>query len=238
MKLKNQTVLLTGGSGLLGRCLIPRLQDQGAVVVAPSSSAMDITDTSKTFQAVSWHNPELVIHCAAYTNVPAAETPEGKLEANRVNIHGTKNVVEASHYFGVKVVYVSTDYVYDGTGDHYEGDKTKPATYYGMTKLIGESFCSNQDLILRLSFKDIGTWGPNTYRKVLHPVKTNADFVDVIADKIIDAITRNMTGIINLGTKEKFLLDLAVSEYPEVEVVDALDTSYKYPRDCTMRLDI
>lgn len=240
MKLENQIILLTGGSGVLGRFLTPRLREQGAVVIAPSSKDMDITDTSKTFQAVSWHNPDLVVHCAAYTNVPEAENAQGRLEANKVNIYGSKNIIEASHYFGAKVVYISTEYVYDGTGDHYEGDKTKPITYYGMTKLIGESFTSDQDLILRLCFKNIGTWGPNAYTKVPHPVKTNADFVDVIADKIIDAITRKMTGVVNLGTKAKYLMDLAVQEYPEVNITDVrlLNTTYKYPRNGTMRLDI
>jgi len=201
---------------------------------------MDITNPSKTFQAVSWHNPDLVVHCAAYTNVPEAENPKGRLEANKVNIHGSKSMIEASHYFGAKVVYISTEYVYDGTGDHHKGDKTKPITYYGMTKLIGESFCSNKDLILRLCFKNIGTWGPKAYTKVPHPVKTNADFVDVIADKIVDSITRNMAGVVNLGTKAKYLKDLAKQEYPEVDIIDvtSLNTTYKYPRNGTMRLDI
>jgi nucleoside-diphosphate-sugar epimerase len=240
MKEKERVILLTGGSGLLGRNLIPLLEEQGWVVVAPSSSEMNITSVNEVFQALSWYNPSITVHCAAYTDVPLCETIEGARKANSVNIHGTKNVAEASHYFNSKMVYISSDYVYNGTGNHGVKDKTYPTTYYGMTKRIGESFCNEEDLVLRLSFKSRGTWGPHSYTQVVHPVRTNADFVDIIALKVRDAICKGLTGVKNLGTSAKYLKDLAESEYPEVKCVrpEEVSTPYNYPRNTTMKLDI
>ncbi len=240
MKQGKQTILLTGGRGLLGKHLVPLLKDAGYKVIAPASYEMDITNTSIVFQAISWNNPDIVVHCAAYTDVPKCETPAGARQANLVNIHGSKNVIEGSHYFGAKVVYISTDYVYNGTGNHYTGDKTKPITYYGMTKLIGESFCCKDDLALRLSFKARGTWGADAYTSVPHPILTNADWVDVIAEKIVTAIEKDLKGIKNLGTKTKYLKDLALEEYQEVEEVrpETLNIPYFYPRNSSMKLDI
>jgi dTDP-4-dehydrorhamnose reductase len=240
MKLEHTNILLTGGSGRLGRELIKALRKADAKVIAPSSEVLDITDTSMTFQAISWHAPTMIVHCAAYTDVPGAETPEGRLEANRINIHGTKNIAHAAHYFGAKVIHISTDYVYGGTGNHYVGDGTYPTSYYGITKLVAESFMDSEDLVIRTTLKGRGTWGKDAYTKVLHPVRTNGDFADVIAEKITKAICDGMKGTVNLGTEEKFLLDLAVEDYPEVEIMDVnlVDVPYKYPRDCTMKLDI
>lgn len=239
MRLENKVVLVTGGSGLLGKNLVPVLEQEGAKVIAPTSTVMDITNTSLVFQAISWHNPDIVVHCAAYTNVPDCESISGKRKANFVNIHGSKNVIEASHYFGAKVVYISTDYVYNGTGNHFVGDKTYPTTYYGVTKLVGESFCDEKDLVLRLSFKDRGTWGKDKYTNVIHPVKTNADFVDIVSKKICDAISNNWFGIKNLGTKEKYLKDLALEDYKKVVEISPqnVKSPYIYPQDCTMKLD-
>ena len=84
-----------------------------------------------------------------------------------------------------------------------------------------------------------GTWGKRALKGVFHPVWTNADWVDVIAEKIVEVIADERVGIINLGTEKKLLKELAVQEYPDVEVIDVddVDLPYKYPRDCSMILD-
>jgi dTDP-4-dehydrorhamnose reductase len=150
-------------------------------------------------------------------------------------------VCEASKFIGAKVVYISSDYVYPGTKGWYavgsNVDQAGPRSIYGITKYMGEWFCDkNKDLIIRAAMKPRGTWGPNAYKKVYHPVYTSADWMDVIAQKIVEAIERDMRGIINVGTERKLLLDLAKQEYPEVEISNVYDVKlpYRYPTDCSM----
>ena len=179
-----------------------------------------------------WHNPDLVLNLAAYTDVPKAETAEGRDKCVRTNIMGSKFVCEAAHYNGAKVIYISTDYVYPGTEGNYSVSDVSPLGAYGMTKYIGEWFCDpKKDLIIRTSMKARGTWGENAYTKVIDPVWTNADWIDVIAEKILE--------VINLGTERKLLADLAREDYPWVELVDhiSMEMPYEYPKDCSMVLD-
>lgn len=129
-------VLITGANGQLGRELIKRLQ--GTDFLATDSAKMDITDQKKTLQVITEYEPDVVIHGAAYTNVDGAEVnPEA---AYKVNAIGTQNVAAACLKCDAKMVYVSTDYVFDGTlGRAYnEFDKTNPQSVYGKTKLAGE----------------------------------------------------------------------------------------------------
>lgn len=237
--LKDKQILVFGGGGRLGKDLVPLLKAAGAHVIAPTSEEVDIA-TTKIWQCVMWHNPDIVINLAAYTDVPKAETMEGKDKCVRTNIMGSKFVCESAHYHGAKVVYISTDYVYPGTEGNYSVSDVSPLGSYGMTKFIGEWFCDpEKDLIIRTSMKARGTWGENAYTKVIDPVWTNADWIDVIAEKIVEVVADERTGVINLGTERKLLADLAREEYPWVELVDPIDlkTPYQYPTDCSMVLD-
>ena len=237
--LKGKNILVFGGGGRLGKDLVPLLKAAGAHVVHPSRDEVDIAST-KVWQCVMWHNPDIVINLAAYTNVPEAETMEGKDACVRANIMGSKFVCEAAHYQDAKVVYISTDYVYPGTSGGYAVSDVSPLGSYGMTKYVGEWFCdAKKDLVIRTSMKARGTWGENAYTKVIDPVWTNADWVDIIAEKIIEVIADERTGVINLGTERKRLADLAREDYPEVETVDpvTMNTPYQYPTDCSMVLD-
>ena len=236
--LEDKTIVVFGGYGRLGSDLLPLLRARGAHVLAPPRTEVDIS-SPKVFPCISWWNPDIVINLAAYVNVPEAETFEGKKKCVQTNIHGSKNVCEAAHYFGAKVVYISTDYVYPGIVGDYDIEDANPQSSYGITKFVGEWFCDGEkDLVIRTSLKGRGTWGKNAFQKVFHPVYTNADWSDVIAEKITDAVSEGLTGVINLGTKRKLLRDLAREEYPEVESVDpnTLVFGYEYPIDSSMLL--
>ena len=237
--LKGKRVLVFGGGGRLGKDLIPLLKATGARVTHPSHEEVDIA-TTKVWQCVMWHNPDIVINLAAYTDMPKTETPEGKDACVRTNIIGNKFVCEASHYQEAKVVYISSDYVYPCTSGGYSVSDVSPLGSYGMTKHIGEWFCElDKDLVIRTSMKARGTWGENAYTKVFDPVWTNGDWIDIIAEKIVEVVTNNRIGIINLGTERKLLSTLAKEEFPEVELVDpsTVETAYPYPSDCSMVLD-
>lgn len=133
-------VLVTGVNGQLGYDVVKELTAKGHEAVGVGRSELDITDESAISFYVQNLSPEAIIHCAAYTNVDAAETDQEG--AYKVNALGTKYLAEAAKFVGAKMVYVSTDYVFDGAGtEPYEvNHPTKPLGVYGETKLVGEKF--------------------------------------------------------------------------------------------------
>lgn len=131
--------LVTGANGMLGQDLCPILEDAGYEVVETDIKNLDITNEIQTLSVIKAENPDLVVHCAAYTNVDKAEE---ELEiASKINGLGTENVAKACAKTGAILVYISTDYVFDGTKETpYEPDDTpNPQNNYGLTKLQGEN---------------------------------------------------------------------------------------------------
>ncbi|GMB01261.1 dTDP-4-dehydrorhamnose reductase [Pelosinus sp. IPA-1] len=146
-------ILITGANGQLGKELVRRLH--GTDCLATGSAEMNITDQRKTIQVITEYEPDVVIHSAAYTNVDGAEANPDV--AYKVNAIGTQNVAAACLKCGAKMVYVSTDYVFDGTlGRAYnEFDQTNPQSVYGKTKLAGEILAKhivNKLFIVRTSW--------------------------------------------------------------------------------------
>jgi dTDP-4-dehydrorhamnose reductase len=146
-------ILITGANGQLGRELIKRLQ--GTDHLATDVAEMDITNQNNTLQVVESYRPDVVIHGAAYTNVDGAESNIDL--AYRINAIGTQNVAAACLKYDAKMVYVSTDYVFDGTlGRAYnEFDLTNPQSIYGKSKLAGETLAKhilNKLFIVRTSW--------------------------------------------------------------------------------------
>lgn len=131
-------VLVTGAKGMLGRDLCPILKTNGYEVVETDIDTLDITQDCENF--IREKNPNLVIHCAAYTNVDKAE--EDFETANLINAIGTENIAKACAKCEITLVYISTDYVFDGEkNEPYKvNDKTNPLNNYGLTKLRGEEF--------------------------------------------------------------------------------------------------
>ncbi|EOH92732.1 dTDP-4-dehydrorhamnose reductase [Enterococcus haemoperoxidus ATCC BAA-382] len=133
-------ILLTGGNGQLGTELRHLLDEQGMEYVSTDSKELDITDAEKTMAYITNLKPELIYHCAAYTAVDKAED-EGKELDEKINVDGTRNVTVAAKAVDATLVYISTDYVFDGTkkDDVYKtDDQTNPQNEYGRTKLLGE----------------------------------------------------------------------------------------------------
>lgn len=131
-------VLVTGANGMLGQDLCPMLEDCGYEVIETDVDNLDITDELQAMRVISDVNPDYVIHCAAYTNVDNAE--EYLKTAELINVKGTENIAKACSANDAVMVYISTDYVFDGTASTpYEPDsKTNPISNYGLTKCKGE----------------------------------------------------------------------------------------------------
>ncbi|SYW05771.1 dTDP-4-dehydrorhamnose reductase [Oenococcus oeni] len=137
--IRNMKYMITGANGQLGQELHELLEDRGLDFVAYDSKTLDITNRQLVFEAIEAQKPDVVLDAAAYTKVDAAED-EGKQINWQVNRDGSKNLAQAAKAFASKLVYISTDYVFDGTSsDEYsENDPTNPKNEYGKAKLAGE----------------------------------------------------------------------------------------------------
>ena len=131
-------VLVTGANGMLGQDLCPILQDEGYDVTETDVQTLDITNPKMVDEVLSKEKPDIVIHCAAYTNVDKAE--EDIKTAELINVRGTENIAKACKKYDAEMVYISTDYVFDGKGTrpYQPDDKANPIDAYGKTKLGGE----------------------------------------------------------------------------------------------------
>ncbi|RKJ06123.1 dTDP-4-dehydrorhamnose reductase [bacterium D16-54] len=131
-------VLVTGAKGQLGRDLMNELKRQGLEGIGVDVEEMDITDPEKCRSVIGQAGADAVIHCAAYTAVDAAED-QAEL-CRKINGEGTRNVAEACRDAGVKLMYISTDYVFDGEGTRpwEPDDERAPLNVYGQTKYEGE----------------------------------------------------------------------------------------------------
>ncbi len=134
-------VLITGAGGQLGSALQRVLADRE--VIALTRAELDITDFDEVRAVVVAHRPSVVINCAAYTGVDLAESDEA--DAFKLNADGPRNLANATAELNIALVQVSTDYVFDGTGDrpYSESDPTNPQSVYGRSKLAGEQFVAD-----------------------------------------------------------------------------------------------
>jgi dTDP-4-dehydrorhamnose reductase len=178
-------VLVTGADGQLGYDMVKRLNENSIECLGTSINELDITNEAQTNEVITNYNPDVVVHCAAYTAVDKAED-ERELCYN-VNVLGTKYVAAACKDIDAKMVYISTDYVFDGKGDQpFEvTDQPNPINYYGKTKYEGELEVQkllNKYFIIRISWV-FGKNGNNFVKTMLRLAKER-DEISVVADQI------------------------------------------------------
>ena len=131
-------VLITGGKGQLGFAVRQRLDEQHIPCIAVDKEEFDLAKQAETVAYIKSCMPDAVVHCAAYTAVDKAESE--KALCYDINVNGTKNIVLACKETGAKLIYISTDYIFDGAGNapHETEEKPNPVNYYGETKYQGE----------------------------------------------------------------------------------------------------
>jgi dTDP-4-dehydrorhamnose reductase len=161
-------ILVTGAGGMLGRDVCEVLVGSNEVAQFDIEE-FDVADATATEKAIRGVAPEVVVHLAAFTNVEACE--DEKERAFRVNALGTMNVARAARDANAHLVYVSTDYVFDGTKTepYVEDDEPNPINYYGRTKLYGELYVRDlaaSHLIIRTSWL-FGPLGPNFVDRII-----------------------------------------------------------------------
>jgi len=190
-------VLVTGTSGQLGHDVMEELARRGHTGVGADRSdteaefehvKLDITDKGAVLKTVSELKPDAIVHCAAWTNVDAAEAPENLEKVRAVNVEGTRNLAEACKEVDAKMVYISTDYVFNGEGEEpwQPDDKNyAPINVYGQSKLDGELEVAkilDKYFIVRIAWV-FGRNGKN-FVKTMIEVGKNHDTVRVVDDQI------------------------------------------------------
>ena len=203
-------VLITGSAGQLGTDLVASAKHSGLDVIATSHADLDIADKNLVSQKIAEAAPEAIIHAAAWTAVDACESDTKKAMA--INSDGTANIVNAARQIGARVVYVSTDYVFDGTKatPYIESDIANPQSVYGASKFAGEQHLDlNQDAVVRISWV-CGEHGNNMVKTILRlaatsPTLTFVDdqigsptFTSDIAPVLVDFARESRTGIWHL----------------------------------------
>lgn len=178
-------VLVTGVNGQLGYDVIKVLDQRGIEYIGAGRQDFDLTDAEMTINFIQHARPDAVIHCSAYTAVDQAEDFPDLCQM--VNGTGTKHIAKACQEIGAKMIYISTDYVFPGQGDHFHeiDDATGPLSIYGKTKLEGEGAVKQfleRCFIVRTSWV-FGKNGNNFVQTMLKLAKTY-DEVNVVADQI------------------------------------------------------
>lgn len=179
-------ILVTGVKGQLGYDVVQELNKRGHEPIGVDIEEMDITNEQDVFNVISKIQPEAVIHCAAWTAVDLAE--ENKEKVFAVNSNGTENIAKVCKAINCKMMYISTDYVFNGLGDKpwiADCKDYEPLNVYGESKLAGELAVSNlieKYFIVRIAWV-FGKNGKNFIKTMLNVGKTH-DTVKVVNDQI------------------------------------------------------
>ncbi|MDE6257465.1 MAG: dTDP-4-dehydrorhamnose reductase [Muribaculaceae bacterium] len=179
-------ILVTGANGQLGNCLRKTFSnDKDLEVVYTDVQDLDITDREEVDHFIRENNFDFIVNCAAYTAVDRAETDD--LKAAAINTVAVGNIAQAAAKHRVKVIHISTDYVFNGENyrPYEENDEPYPRSIYGRTKLEGEgiltSFCQDA-LIIRTAWL-YSEFGGNFVKTMLRLASENKS-INVVADQI------------------------------------------------------
>ena len=218
-------LLVTGASGLLGHKIVGIVKNDYAVIplhntrsLHPNSLKLDITNLSETHTLFNKLKPHAVIHTASETNVDKCETQ--KEHAWKVNVEGTRNIALSCDKTNAKLVYISTDYVFDGKkGNYAEQDQPNPVNYYGLTKLEGEKqviqHCKNYAILRPSVLYGWHPWKQNFATWTINQLKQNKEITivedhyntptltDNLAEMALEIIEKDFQGLFHASGSER-----------------------------------
>ncbi len=179
--------LVTGVKGQLGYDVVNELTKRGYEAVGVDIEEMDITDEASVNKVVKECNPDVVVHCAAWTAVDAAEDEENIPKVMAVNAKGTENIAKVCKEIDAKMIYISTDYVFNGQGETpwKPDDEREPLNVYGQSKYEGELAVTSileKYYIVRIAWV-FGVNGKNFIRTMINLGQTH-DKLTVVSDQI------------------------------------------------------
>ena len=223
-------ILLTGGTGLLGKELLKL----APYIHAPTHTECDILNYAQILKTLENIKPSIVVHAAAFTDVKLAEkSPAACIETNVV---GTINVIKACKKKKTKLVYISTDYVFDGKkGNYNTNDGINPLSKYAKTKAAAELLVRTYDnhLVIRTSF--FGHSFP--YEKACTNQWTTKDYVDIISLKVLQTIKSNKKGIVHIGSRRRSIYEMAKERNPDVKKIKIEDLNFPIPQDVSLNME-
>lgn len=210
-ELDAETVLITGGAGQLARAVGEAVAAAGAVVEIPGESDLDITSRQQVESVVRATRPGILINCAALTDVDRCEE-EPEL-AQRVNGDAVGILASSTNLVGARLVHVSTDYVFSGSGDRplREDDATDPINVYGRSKLAGERRAAGaaRHLIVRTAWL-FGRGGGNFVETIRRKIREGVSelrvvddqhgcptYCDDLAEQILELLVRDARGVVH-----------------------------------------
>lgn len=230
--LEQSKLIMTGGSGLLGTEIKKSLPQ----INFPSSEDFNVTNYEQMESYIKLGDYNMLLHAAAFTSPPKVD--RDPLKVIEVNIIGTATVVKLCMKYDLKLVYVSTDYVFKGDkGNYREDDPVYPINKYAWSKLGGECAVRMYDnsLIVRTTF------GPNVfpYEKAFIDQWTSRESVSVIAKKIISLLDKDIKGVIHVGGKRKTVYEYAKSldESRDIKQLSVNEVSFKVPIDTSLNCE-
>ena len=186
--IKSMKILVTGAHGQLGHDVMKELEKRGHEAFGPSSRELDITDAGSVNRVLNHFMPDAVIHCAGWTAVDDAEKAENRERVFAINRDGSANLAAFCAGTGAKMLYISTDYVFDGNGTEPWQPDCKdyaPISVYGQSKLEGElavASALDRYFIVRIAWL-FGINGKNFVKTMLNAGRTH-DSVRVVCDQI------------------------------------------------------
>ena len=212
-------ILATGLSGMVGTRVAEILSDNFEFEDISLATGIDITDKKSVDRVISESESKIVLHLAAKTDVDSCEDDKILGEegaAWQINVVGTENIIEAAKANGKRVIYISTDFVFNGTKDGYqEDDKPNPVSWYGYTKYQGEERLSTSDIsftVLRISYpyRNLFEQKKDFVHRIIDQLKIDGKimavrdhiitptFIDDIAFGLSLFLKRNLSGIYHL----------------------------------------
>jgi dTDP-4-dehydrorhamnose reductase len=194
--------LVTGAAGQLGWDVADLLEREDAEVVRATHDSLRVEDAGAVAAAIEAARPDVVIHAAAMTNVDRCEEDPEAAEA--INVDGTRNVAEAAAHARAHLVYVSTDYVFDGTATrpYRETDDTNPVSVYGATKLAGERACPPEATVVRTAWV-AGAHARNFVTTVLELARREGELRFVEDQRSSPTFTQDLAGALVSLARER-----------------------------------
>ena len=182
---ESSRLLIIGGNGMLAHA-VTLLAPAGYLLTSVDLPEFDMTDEARLHSCVDKLNPDVIINCAAYTNVDGCETNQDL--ATRVNGVAVGYLAEAAHRVDATLVHISTDYVFDGkkNGHYVETDKTAPESVYGKTKLLGEQEIRDSKLKHYFIVRTSWLYGPggNNFVETILRLASERDELRIIHDQV------------------------------------------------------
>lgn len=224
-------IFITGANGLLGQAvtsvftretgwelICSSIEEKSFLDYGSKYEQLDITNKEEVKRVINHHRPDIIINCAAYTNVDGCETDRELCW--KLNVDGVKNLIIAARKEGSRIIHISTDYVFDGkNGPYTEDDTPNPISFYGRSKLAAENALStsevNHTIVRTMVLFGIGiNIKPNFALWMIDKLKAgdninivddqigNATMVDDLAWGILKLSEKNLTGIFNIAGKD------------------------------------